>query len=213
MNTAIRVTRAYDDMGDWSSIFDMCEKVVVYEHQKDATVKQTHVHMYLGGYTRKEDTLRMRIKALGYKGVDFALKVKKEDGSAVDDSFITYMSKGNLLPKFVKGFDDGFIEQRKSEWVERRSTVRLGTTGKLVRESDDRKVKTKKQLLELMVAEIPDGSGTRAILEGIRKVLVKENQVIGQYKMLDYYDSYIMYEQKEKWLDGLVSKINSRLGI
>lgn len=211
MNVAIRVSVAYDVLTGFETIYELCDKVVVYEHEADEEVKTTHVHMLLEGYKRKEDTLRNAIKK-HYTGPNFALKVKKDDGSPVDDSFITYMSKGTLDPKYNKGYDDGFIATRRGEWVERRVGVRL-QSGKLVKDPEEKKVKSKRELLALMTAEIQDGSGTRDILEGIRKVLIRENQVIGQYKMLDYYDSYLMYNQKGKWLDGLVAKINSRIPV
>jgi len=38
------------------------------------------------------------------------------------------------------------------------------------------------------------------VLKTIRKVLIDDNQILGLYKVIDIYDAYVMYYQKDKFL-------------
>lgn len=206
---AFRISSAYDDV-KLDELFELCERVIIYQHNADTSVKRTHIHGLVFGCTRKEDTVRNRF----FKGkYDYSLKSK------VDDMFITYMSKGKLDPVFVKGFDPELIGLRKSEWQDHRITPTVDVSDK----SSNKK--TKKELLRIMLetydsqwAEVDKKSSMRymsldSVLRHIRKILIDNNEVIGMYKVMDYYDSFMMYGNEDGWLEMVASKINSRTRI
>lgn len=209
MNYAIRVTVEYSKiMTAIDKMVLQSEKTVVYQHDADDEVSRTHVHLLLVNCKVSTDTLKNWIK----KDIG---QVNKSDWSfkSADTGyhkFITYMSKGTLVPVKVEGFELEEINRLKGEWIEPRSVKAVN--GKLVKEVDDAANISKRKLLEEMVAVIGDGvNDTRVVINGIRKVLVQHNIVIGLYKVMDYYDSYMMYANKETWLDNLAYKLDSRI--
>ena len=175
-------------------------------------------HAIIEGFTKSYDTLRNYIRSSGITGKGYAVSTQRHDtgheGKSIDSDYITYMSKGHLDPKRFGGYTQEFIDAKRSQWIdhEAKKTLLL-EGGKLVVHDEERKQKTKKELLEIMVANIKDDMTQLEVLEEIRKVLVKERQVIGMYKVMDYYDSYLMYAQKGKWLQMLAAKINSRIPV
>lgn len=208
MDLAIRVTRSYSDIMEWVDNLT-ADKVIVYEHEADDEVSRTHIHMLLIQSTLKPDSLKARFKKL-YGNIDAKdWSFKSSDG---DPKYITYMSKGKLSPKLSKGFELSDITKYTSEWVEPKTKVKL-ENGKFVRDVNEPGQKTKIQLLEQMRSRLSPTDSTRDILKIIRKVLIDNKVIIGQYKMMDYYDSLMMYDRKEDWLCGMERKINSRQGI
>lgn len=199
-----RISSEYADV-TLDELFELCTKVVVYQHTADESVKRTHIHGLIEGCSRKEDTVRNKF----FKGkYEYSMKTK------VDDNFITYMSKGNLDPVYVKGYDPELIVLRKSQWVSQqpKATVKL-VDGKLVKGVDETKKRTKRELIEIMRSKYEVGMLDTVILKMIRKVLIDNNEVIGMYKVLDYFDSLLMYSDKERWIEMMASKINSRIRI
>lgn len=205
MSYAIRVTRSYDDVFTWVDNLK-CSKLAVYEHEADDEISRTHIHMII--YTDlKPDAMKARYKKL-YGEIDKSdWSFKKAD----DDGFITYMSKGHLPPKLAKGYEVSEIERLTQEWKEpERKTKVVLENGKLVRDIETVPKKTKSQMLEQMRSRLSDSSTTRDKLSAIRKVLMLNNEVIGQYKVMDYYDSLMMYYYKEDWMFAMEKKINSK---
>lgn len=202
---AFRISVAYDDV-ELDGLFDICDKVIIYQHNADSSVKRTHIHGLCLGCTRKEDTVRNKF----FKGkYEYSMKTK------VDDKFITYMAKGQLSPVYVKGFDTSFVELRKSEWVDHKVVTTDITNDKSVK-------KTKKELLRIMLETYDEQWKTvdkkqsmhymsvTSVLRHIRKILIENNEVIGMYKVMDYYDSFMMYGNEDGWMEMLAAKINSR---
>lgn len=207
MNLAVRVTRSYVDVSDWVTSIK-ADNVAVFEHEKDDEINRTHIHMLLIGSELKPDALKARYKKLygTIDAKDWSFKTAETD----TDRFITYMSKGVLLPKFIHGYSVEDIAQFTAKWVSPRTMVQL-ENGKFVRHTEEPPKKAKIELLEQMRSQLCDSDSTRCILKKIRKVLVDNKQVIGQYKMLDYYDSLMMYSRKDEWLNSMERKINSRV--
>ena len=128
-NYAVRVTLPYDDFADiikkWA---DKCSKLIAYQHDADEEVSQTHVHLGLYGCTVKYEALkRMWPDAPGSGNEFWSMKdtyekiVDRDIGKQrfpVDESFITYMSKGELSPVFVKNFSKEEVEKSRQSWVE-----------------------------------------------------------------------------------------------
>lgn len=207
MDLAVRISRSYEEVYDWVNDLT-ADKILVYQHDADDEVKRTHIHMLLIGSTLKPDALKARYKKLygNIEAKDWSFK--KSDG---DVKYITYMSKGIIPPSFSKGYTVSEIEEYTKQWVDK-TNLKL-ENGKFVRDINEPNQKTKHQLLEQMRSELCSTNTTRDILKIIRKVLVQNKVIIGQYKMMDYYDSLMMYDRKEEWLEGMERKILSRQGI
>lgn len=209
MDLAIRVTRPYEEVKEWLNNIK-ADKLIVYEHESDTEVSRTHIHMLIVKSELKPDALKAR-----YKKLYGTIEAKDWSFKAADDNqgrYLTYMSKGCIQPKLTKNYDDEYVKNCMSEWVEPKTNLKL-EDGKFVRDIAYPGQKTKLELLEQMRSKLSDSATTRDILKLIRKVLIDNNVVIGQYKMMDYYDSLIMYARKEDWILGMERKINSRQGI
>lgn len=110
MNIAFRVSLAFSDV-KLEQLYEDCEKVIVYEHPADDEVSRTHIHGLCIGYKHKDDTFRKFFKGK----YEYALTLKnKKTGAPVDETFITYMSKGCYDPVYVKNVSDEEIELGKS---------------------------------------------------------------------------------------------------
>lgn len=203
MAFAFRITDEFVNV-KLDELFELCEKVIVYQHNADGTVKRTHIHGLVEGCSRKEDTVRNRF----FKGkYEYSMKTK------ADDTFIAYMSKGQYEPVYVKGYDPELIAQRKKEGYSPTVTEVKAIDGKLVRTVDDSKKKTKRELIEIMRSKYEEHMTDTNMLKMIRKVLIDNNEVIGMYKVLDFYDALLMYSDKGRWIEMMASKINSRIRI
>jgi len=91
--------------------------MAVFQHDKDDTVQTTHCHILMMECEVQAEALKRIFKkvlpGLPAKGNEFW---KWESRSVVDDNFLTYMSKGNLCPVFVKNFTPELIEERRQQW-------------------------------------------------------------------------------------------------
>lgn len=204
MSLAIRISREYDTIHEWIDNIE-ADKVIVYEHEADKEVSRTHIHMLLINSKCKPDALKSRYKKLygEINKTDWSFKQAEQD----TEPFITYMSKGILPPKLTKGYETDYIIELTNKWVDPEITTVTLSDGKLVRNVKETDKKTKRQMLEQMRTQLSDTSTTREILRVIRKVLVANNEVVGQYKQMDYYDAYMMYDRKEEWLSAMERKI------
>lgn len=213
MNYAVRITRPYDALQEVVVKFvNACKNVVVYEHEEDAKVARTHCHLLLVGCPVSTDTLKNWIKKrLGdVNKSDWSFKAAPLELQE-NLGFITYASKGKHEPKFNNLVSPDCLAELTAKWVDPAERRIKYQDGKLVKEVDDAKPVTKQALLQLMIAEIGDTpAGVKDVLRGIRKVLIAQNCVIGQYKVLDYYDAYMMYARKEDWLHVLAARIERR---
>lgn len=205
-----RISRSYNDVFEWCDNIK-CKQIAIYEHEADEDVSRTHIHLLIIGSEVNVDALKVRYKKLygGIEAKDWRFKYDVDDNS---NRFITYMSKGKLPPKLTKGYEVSEIEKLTAEWIEPKTNLKL-EDGKFVRDIAQPGQKTKLELLEQMRSKLSDTDSTRDILKIIRKVLIANKVIVGQFKMLDYYDSLIMYSRKEDWICGMEKKINSRQGI
>lgn len=224
MNFAIRVSRSYEEIVNWVQSLKG-DKVLAYQHDADDEVSRTHVHLLLINSGIKPDAMKARFKTLYGEIVktdwSFASGFK-EDGKMVpinDDNsskFITYMSKGCLTPVFNHGYDPDEVKRLTSEWKEPKKMLSV-KGGKFVRTTDDvpdKPKKTRRTLVEIMVDRGKDQDigdwDTKGILTMIRNVLVENNEVVGMWKVMEYYDAYLMYACKDAWLNMITKKIESR---
>ena len=63
-NYAPRFSLPYADLsGVIAKYAEICEKIIVYEHERDDKVKKTHIHLLIIGSSKKDEALR-RLKTL-----------------------------------------------------------------------------------------------------------------------------------------------------
>lgn len=95
-------------------------RMAVFEHEKDDSVSQTHCHLLMLGCSVAAEQFKRMFKRI-LPGVDTgggnAFWKWESSRTTIDDQFLTYMSKGSLRPKFVKGFSPALVEERRQQWV------------------------------------------------------------------------------------------------
>jgi len=228
MNLAIRVSRSYDDIRQWCQELK-ATKICIFQHDADDEVSRTHVHMLVIGSEIKPDALKYRFKKL-YGDIDktdwsFVNCYKDSDGKPqaiteeTGNKFITYMSKGHIAPSMSVGYDLDALFNLSQEWKDPKETKLQVSNGKFTRIpktiKEDAKRKTKRQLIEVMCCKAKDNDilpeDTQGIIKMIRSVLVENDEVIGMYKVMDFYDAFMMYANKNEFVDMLVRKIEARI--
>lgn len=214
MDLHIRISRPYSDISGWITT-ESCSTCIVYEHEADEEIKRTHCHMWVKGIECNTDTLKNHIKKVLGKvdKSDWAfMAIHPKTKTPYNDTLITYMSKGVLQPMYKKNWTFEEVEEYRKKWVANPHPITT-QDGKLVvkREVKETAKKTKRELIQEMLETYLPEMDTRETVELIRKVLIKNNEVLGMYKVTDFYDSLLCYGNKEKFLDMVVQKINSRI--
>jgi hypothetical protein len=112
------------------------------------------------------------------------------------------MSKGEYF-LLQKGFSNDMLETKRAEWVPPATAAeKAEAKGTKARRID---------MLQEMRALVGDRTGdVHFILKMIRQVLVKHEQVVGAYKIMDYHDSIMFYDDRSSFINRLAEKINSR---
>lgn len=215
MNLHIRISRPYTDISGWI-LNEKHESCVVYEHDKDDEVARTHCHIWVKGIQCSTDSLKNHIKKVigPVDKSDWYFTTVNKSKEPWTDDVITYMSKGKLEPKYKNGFTDEEIDNFKSKWVVPPNPITtqdgMLVVKRVVKETNK---KTKRELIQEMLETYLPEMETHEMIELIRKVLIKNNEVLGMYKVMDFYDGLLCYGAKEKFVDMMVQKINSRIRI
>jgi len=194
MKLKIRITKSFADLNDFpTKLAEVCDVLVVYEHEADEDISRTHIHCYADNPQVSTDTMKNWVKkALG------TTKFPKTDWSfeeAQDVGFITYMSKGRLDPLLVKGIEADAIVALKDKWVD--IPKKTGKTQYVLKIENPAQQKLRQWE---MVEEInrrfqmvdPEASGdpVEKLIRIIRQVVIIENKTVcGRYKFRDYYDT------------------------
>lgn len=129
-NFAVRVTLPFVDVSGvvrrWALAAD---KLLCYEHTGSVTEK-VHVHLLLIGCGVTADRLKQYAKECGIEGTgnkfwSFKTKSKVAGPLTAETArrYITYMSKGQYDPLYVKGYDDEFLAECKAEWQQPEEVV------------------------------------------------------------------------------------------
>lgn len=110
----VRITHSYDKIASLVSLWACrSEKLVVYEHIGTETEK-VHCHiLILGSNTQKKQLRNIGATCVPLKGNE--LCSFKECVSW--ETPVVYMSKGNLDPKYLKGFERSDADEWKAKWV------------------------------------------------------------------------------------------------
>lgn len=209
-NYFIRITTPYTNE-EWLRTIP-ATKVICYQHEADEEVSRTHWHILVWNCEWTTPGLKKKlISILGQKvpKTEWSFKTATDEGGC-----ITYMSKGHLDPYYMNNFayTAEYLNERKSMWIDPKpKKVMTLVDGKLVAQDKDetRPTISKRNLLEQVTAELPANcSDVRTILIAIRKVLIRNNQVLGFYKVKDFYECYVMYHDKETFLEKLMNNIS-----
>lgn len=211
----VRVSRPYDDLKEFiEKLADACEVLVVYEHQADDSINRTHIHAYVEDPKVSTDTMKNWVKKV-LKVTSFP----KSDWSfteARDRGFITYLSKGQLDPLFVKGIEVEACRLLKADWVEQ--PQKKGKIQYILKAENPQERKMRQAE---MIAEIRRRIHTDApvddlgyhniqnVLHIITDVVVRQNQnVCGRYKIRDYYDTVMALENSHHHHTSMVNFLN-----
>lgn len=222
----VRISRDYNALAGLLEIVrNECDVLVVYEHEQDEEVSRTHVHFYIEGFTLTIQALKDRVRKHlledKFPKGDWSFKEKNKDGSSVNPQCITYMSKGDLTPKMVKGISREEIDAYTSQWVERpkgtKYQTRLAFT---TRETPAEAKKRKNDLIKEMMLALEEFKQTKdfvndlgniyyypsqSCLEVIVRVLNENNQVFGRYQVRDYYDTIMSRLNTKDFIGSLRS--------
>lgn len=214
---SIRITRPYVEIMDWiAGIGSLSNIVVCYEHEADEEVSRTHCHILVYGDNMEKDTMKKRfIKLYGKpEKTDWYFKTTYDKGGVktpVDLHLITYMSKGKLDAKYIHRIEPIRVLEYKQQWVTPGPKLVVEGSKFVVKDGDKEPKLTKWEMLERMQGDYTPEMTTKEVIEIIRKVLKKNHQVIGMYKIMDYYDSIMLYSNKETMTNMIETAIARRL--
>ena len=213
-NIAFRISLPFSDI-NLDALYDLCDKVAIYEHPADANVKRSHIHGLLLGCKRKEDTIRNKFFKDKYEySMKSTYKNCKEQIVKVDIGFMTYMSKGKYEPSFLKGITMVEADYYNSLWnAPKQTKVLVAFNGHLIAQPENittRKKLTKRQLIDVMMEKYKPEASTESVLILIRECLIAHNEVLGRWKCMDFYDALLMYADEDRWMDGILNQINKR---
>lgn len=109
-----RISRPYSDLSGVIARWALrCDKVLVYEHIGSETEK-VHIHAAIYGANCDKKTLKNDYKHLRLNGNEDH-SWKEWDGV---DTAVTYMTKGELDPKYNKGYTQARLDELKAAWVQ-----------------------------------------------------------------------------------------------
>lgn len=208
---AIRISRKYEELEQFFIRLEDQPILAVFEHPEDDEVNRTHVHFLLQTDV-STDTLKNWIKkALDVKTFPktdwaFATTYKDHQGKAVDVNldFITYMSKGILKPKLIRGIDDW--EQYVTKWVQPQQYKGFKKF-KTISERPETARKRQTDMLQPIIENKALYQTQREIVYAILDVLRKEKVITGRYKIRDYYD-YVMNQRGDNdWKDDVARMV------
>lgn len=212
MKLKIRISRSFTELNPKEESFitklaEVCDVLVVYEHEADDEISRTHIHCYADNPRVSTDTMKNWVKkALG------VTKFVKTDWSfpeAQDEGFITYMSKGHLDPLFIKGITADACTLLKAQWVE--IPKAKGKTQYILRVENPAQQKLRQsemvdEIRRRIHANPPpdDYDMTAIVIQHILDVVVKENKTVcGRYKVRDYYDTVMSLEANKRHMKDL----------
>lgn len=207
------IHRPYSDISGllWDKWSD---KQLICQHEADENIPRTHCHIALIDVKVGAEAIRKMVTERGFggRGQYGIHTVAKESKQPYDlEKLAVYMIKGDVGVIKRSSYDERQHRNWAAQWVHK-ITELTTKGGKLVRESPaEKKIPTKFELVNLMRARINSNvTDTTEIITEIRKVLVEHKIIIGAWKVMDYYDAFMMYDRPVSFIKGIVDKINSR---
>lgn len=198
-------------------------KVLLYYHEKGRKRgdENPHYHGYLEGYNHTtnalRDWLRTNLKLTGKHDVS----VKK-----ATDKPIEYMSKGRLDPVVNLGFTQEYVDERKAQGYDG-DAIASANAEKRKQKTLEEKIEagnalTKWEMLQIMMSrmDVEEKRGLTTVkrricpytepdlvLRVVITVLRENKQVIGEYKVKDYFDAIWAYDSPDSFISRMVKKI------
>lgn len=193
MNVAPRVSLPYVDLSGVIKLWaDECEAFIVYEHVSDTTVKKTHCHFLMLGCAVGPEQMKNIAKRVMVPGKGQAFW-KWESKLPPDQSFITYMSKGKLAPKFVKNISPAEVEEWRLKWVDPAAKSNSSEPGNvyIINKKPPPKTISRKELLaemtETYILKKYNDTKKREIVQMICQIVRKYGFGINPYHVREYY--------------------------
>lgn len=198
---ALRVTRSYAGLKSFfEKLSTNCDKLVAYQHDESSRV---HVHALVVACKPSTDTLKNWIRTVvgPVEKTDWSFVTKN-----VNENFITYMSKGNLAPVCCYGFTNDQIEAYKAAWEHRPKSFKQTKLTYVVKETtEQRKMRQEDMIAEIVkrYSELKNPS-SKDLIQLIYKVVSIENRnVLGRFKVRDYYDTIMARVANKDWLSAM----------
>lgn len=198
---AIRITRPFSALKSFFEKLDsFCNKLIVYEHTEAA---RPHVHGLIVDCKPTTDTLKNWIR-------DAVGKVDKSDWSFVsknvNEQFITYMSKGKLAPSIAKGYTEEQVEAYTLAWENRPKQKVQARLTYVVKETPDERKMRQSDMVDEICRRCQEDKSPQHIIQTIYRVVAVENRnVIGRYKVRDYYDVVMGRLEPRVWIADMVA--------
>lgn len=204
---ALRVTRSYDALKSFfEKLSTYSDKLVAYQHDESSRI---HVHALVVNCKPSTDTLKNWIRSC-------VGKVEKTDWSFVtkdvNENFITYMSKGTLTPQCCYGFTTDQIEAYKMAWEHRPKSFKQQRLTFVVKETTEQRKMRQEDMIQEIISrydQLPPErkyDSSKELIALIYKVVAVENRnVLGRYKLRDYYDTIQGRIHPALWLNAMTS--------
>jgi len=215
---AFRVSMSMNDIGlGLAPILELCQRFIIYEHEADKDVSRTHIHGLMRVCSKRHDTVRNQFKKLFPKNYQLSETYKNSANEVkpVDDGYITYMAKGGLEPKAYESYTPEEIKYWSDLWEHHapKPTITL-QSGKIVitKEVEKARKAKKHETIMKVVAEIdkmkqalPEANVEHFfpypdVLRILIKELKEQQQCLGMYKVCEYVDAIMMYQNPKMFI-------------
>lgn len=210
---------------------DKCDRYLGGEHTPDSGCNRIHCHYSLINYKHTKQALQKFLNSKGIIGSDnFGLLTVWNEGpnnkKPYDEHKLNqYITKGDdkVELKF-HGYTDDIIRNYRTNYNTDQENFRNQLQSKTVtkiqyklkienpKEAKIRKNDFLKELHKRIVEKYPDviQRDEDNILEEIRLLHCEYHEVIGEYKSLDLYDTYIMRNHPRRWIDSMKGLLEKR---
>jgi len=232
-----RLTRPYTEC---SEIFESISndpatgRIIVFEHTAPAYGARTHIHAYVERKCSR-DTIRNKIKAVVgvVNRTDWTFTDMKDDNI---EKIMTYMTKGELFPKYVKGFTEEDVLRSQQLWVVPEKPVTFRQTADDIKNVTEKKFDsryTRKDVVKMIADDLIEDKrvqlgwlqeiteedkreligmySNKEIMDYTLKVLWACDIIPGAYKYLDYAIGVRMFYNSERRENSIYSNMIGKM--
>lgn len=213
-----------------------CTRTLGREHEADPEgtpngINRTHCHFMLLDYKHTKQALSKFLNSIGLFGSDNfgILTVCSETKKPYSEKLLNqYILKGVVYDDgiFYEGYTENDIRATiddyytyKEEQTTRKQNKSLIQYKLKVENPKEQKIR-KTDMMKKMIRKIKDDrdidqqkaamANDFIVLQAIADVLDEHNEIIGNYKVLDYYDTIIRQEGRGKWMDSMLGMLEKR---
>lgn len=212
------------------------ERYLAQQHDADETIKRTHTHVMLVNYKYSKTALEKCLNKNGIIGSDNYGLMKKcvETKKDYDERILSrYILKGGKYARTTirsRGYEDSYFGAIENEYVTNGQDNRDGGENENTRPARKRLIQYKlvqenpkeakirkndfvNEVRKRLRERYPDAQrppGDCDIMLAIREVANEYHEVIGEYKVLDYYDTIVMRDYQGRWLTQMLGLLEKR---